>query len=117
MEKLRNAKTVKEASNAVLLDFERPADQSDAVKSTRARFAQDFYDEYAIASQLNNEEKKATDVRRYNTVEEIPTWGKPTIQKMIDKDLLGGTSGKNNLDLSLDMIRCFVVNDRAGLYR
>ena len=33
-----------------------------------------------------------------------------------DLGLLGGTGGKDKLDLTLEMIRVFVINDRAGLY-
>jgi hypothetical protein len=51
---------------------------------------------------------------RYNTLDAVPDWAKPTIQKMIDKGLLNGNG--ESLDLSLDMLRIFVVNDRAGLY-
>lgn len=112
MAKLRNAKTVQEASNAMLLDFERPADQSEAVQFTRTRYGQDFYDEYALASRFGNGEE--VEMQRYNTVDEIPEWAKPTIEKMIVKGLLNGNG--DNLDLSLDMVRVFVINDRAGLY-
>lgn len=51
---------------------------------------------------------------RFNTVDSLPEWAKPTIQKMIDKGLLNGDGV--GLDLSRDMLRMFVVNDRAGLY-
>ena len=51
---------------------------------------------------------------RYNTVQEVPTWGRETIQKMIDKKILNGDG--NSLNLSEDMIRIFVTNDRANLY-
>ncbi len=50
----------------------------------------------------------------YNTIEELPPWYKPTIQKLIDKQLLRGD--ENGLNLSESMVRVFVVNDRAGLY-
>lgn len=53
-------------------------------------------------------------MERYNTIDSLPEWAKPTIQKMIDKGLLQGNG--ESLDLSLDMLRIFVVNDRAGLY-
>ena len=43
---LKTAKTVLEASNAVLLKFERPADQSAAVQNKRASFGQDYYNKY-----------------------------------------------------------------------
>ena len=115
MQKLWNASSVQESSNAVLLDFERPADQGEAVQFSRAKFGQDFYDEYALTSRLDDEEEYEMEPR-YNTVEELPEWARPTIQKMIDKGLLGGTGGKDSLNLSMDMVRVFVVNDRAGLY-
>lgn len=51
---------------------------------------------------------------RYNTLTEIPNWAQPTIEKLIDKGLLNGNG--QNLDLSPDMVREFVVNDRAGNY-
>lgn len=51
---------------------------------------------------------------RFNTVEEMPEWAKDTIVKMCEKGFLNGTG--NGLDLSLDMIRIYVTNDRAGLY-
>lgn len=51
---------------------------------------------------------------RFNTLDSLPDWAKPTIEKMINKGLLNGNGA--SLDLSLDMIRIFVINDRAGLY-
>jgi hypothetical protein len=53
-------------------------------------------------------------MERYITVDSVPDWAKPTVQKMIDKGLLNGNG--ESLDLSLDMLRIFVVNDRAGMY-
>ena len=44
---LKTATSVKEASDIVLTQFERPADQSDAVKAKRAEFAQGYFDKYA----------------------------------------------------------------------
>lgn len=44
---LKNAKTILEASNAVLLKFERPANQGASVQSKRASFGQKYYDQYA----------------------------------------------------------------------
>ena len=45
---LKTAEDVTAASNAVLLEFERPADQGEAVKRQRAQYAQDYYDLYAV---------------------------------------------------------------------
>ena len=44
---LKTASDVKTASNSVLLNFERPADQSVAVQSARAKVGQAYYDKYA----------------------------------------------------------------------
>ena len=44
---LCEAKSVLEASNSVLLKFERPADQSETVQNKRAGFGQAYYDKYA----------------------------------------------------------------------
>lgn len=44
---LQNANSVLEASNAVLLNYERPADQSILVQLVRAGYAQTYYDLYA----------------------------------------------------------------------
>ena len=62
------------------------------------------------------------EITRYNTVAEVPEWGKPTVEKMITKKLLTGGGKKDgdgkpaDLDLSNDMLRVFVIHDRAGLY-
>lgn len=47
LSELKNAKTVLEASNAVLTKFERPADMGTAVQNKRASFGQKYYDKYA----------------------------------------------------------------------
>lgn len=47
---LKAAATVKAASDSVLLNYERPADQSEAVKKKRASYGQTYYDRYAGAA-------------------------------------------------------------------
>jgi hypothetical protein len=47
MSVLKTASTVLAASNVVLLQFERPADQSEKVQKKRAEFGQTFYNKYA----------------------------------------------------------------------
>lgn len=44
---LQSATSVFEASNAVLLQYERPANQSEAVQNKRASYGQAYYDEFA----------------------------------------------------------------------
>lgn len=60
---------------------------------------------------------------RYNRLSEVPDWAKETIRKLIDEGLLAGSGGESDgdgrpadLDLSLDMIRLLVIDDRAGLF-
>ena len=45
--KLKTATSVKEASDAFLLQFERPADQSEARRKQRAEYGQKYFDKYA----------------------------------------------------------------------
>ena len=54
-------------------------------------------------------------MKRYNIVNEVPDWAKPTIQKLIEKNLLNGND--KGLNLSEDMLRILVINDRAGIYK
>ncbi|MBR2493595.1 MAG: LysM peptidoglycan-binding domain-containing protein, partial [Paludibacteraceae bacterium] len=44
---LKSAKSVLSASNSVLFNFERPANQSEAVQKKRAEYGQKYYDKYA----------------------------------------------------------------------
>ncbi|MDP3388047.1 MAG: N-acetylmuramoyl-L-alanine amidase [Eubacteriales bacterium] len=50
----------------------------------------------------------------YNSMGSVPDWGKKTIEKLIAKGYLMGDG--DTLGLTLDMIRTFVIHDRAGLY-
>lgn len=58
--KLKNCKTIKEASDLILTQFEKPANQSDKVKNTRAGYAQEFYDKFAGKSVSNNSSAQTT---------------------------------------------------------
>lgn len=59
----------------------------------------------------------------YNTIEQLPKYAQPTIRMLCNEGIIKG-SGKKfdengypaDLDLTLDMIRILVWNDRAGLY-
>lgn len=62
-----------------------------------------------ILALKNNQEK----VYHYTT--EIPEWGRPTIQKLLDKGFLKGES-ESDLNLPENLVRTLVINDRAGLY-
>jgi len=52
--------------------------------------------------------------KRYNTLAEVPEWGKATIKKLIGR---GGFADANKLDLTVDILRVYVTNDRVGMYK
>ena len=67
--------------------------------------------------------KEDEDMKRYNTISELPDWATPTIQKLVDMGAIRGSGAPpdadgdpTDMDLSLDMVRMFVINDRAGAY-
>jgi hypothetical protein len=53
-------------------------------------------------------------MERFNTVDSLPDWARPTIDKLVGRGILNGNGA--SLDLSLDMLRILVINDRAGIY-
>lgn len=59
-------------------------------------------------------QEEIREMERFNTIEEIPEYAKETIKKLIDKQALKGDG--EGLDISEDMIRILVINDRLGLY-
>ena len=71
----------------------------------------------SYANQIYIIPRGLVEMKRYQTLEEIEReakWAYPTIKKLVDTHALGGTG--SGLDLSEDMIREFVVNDRMGCY-
>lgn len=57
------------------------------------------------------------DMPRYNTIKEIEataSWAAATVKKLMERKALNGDG--TGLNLSEDMLRTFVVNDRMGLY-
>lgn len=90
----------------------------DLIVSKAAWYAAKQDDGEAGKSKEKEWEKDMEEIKkeltRYNTIEELPEWAKPTIQKLVNEGLLSG-DGKN-LDLSADMIRVFAVLDRNGTF-
>jgi len=76
-------------------------------------------DDTQMLWELQSMESEVVEVR-FNTISEIAerhNWAVPTISKLTGNGVLRGNSGDGTgLDLSLDMIRILVFNDRAGLY-
>ena len=73
---LVSAKTVREASDAVVLKFERPADQSEAAQVRRAGYGQEFFDKFAAKSSVPTDDSGKTEDRSDDTVEISTTQAK-----------------------------------------
>lgn len=63
MSELKDAESVRAASDAILLGYEKPADQSEAVRKKRALYGQAYYDRYvgkgqAAAGQIIERDKE-----------------------------------------------------------
>lgn len=69
----------------------------------------------AVKAQMDNPKESEEDEVRYKYYEDLPEYAKPTIQKLVHKGFLKGESD-GVINLSDDMARMFVINDRAGLY-
>lgn len=67
-----------------------------------------------IATQIANDMVYKYRDEVYNTVDEVPEWGKATVNKLISKGILEGD--EKGLNLSYTLLRMLVMNDRAGIY-
>ena len=52
----------------------------------------------------------------YTTADAVPAWGRATVEKLVAKGWLQGDGGSKGLNLSEDLLRTLVINDRAGIY-
>lgn len=69
--------------------------------------------------QILDEKLAAVKPKVYRFVEDLPDWGKPAVNKCIEKGFLTGAgkeAGKTIINLTEDLLRTIVINDRAGLY-
>ena len=60
-----------------------------------------------------SEENKNT--KTYKTLEDIPAWGKPTVEKLVNKKAIQGDEN-GDLNISNDLLRILVIHDRLGVY-
>ena len=80
LEVLNSATSIREASDAILTDFERPADQSENVKVKRASYGQTYYDRFG-----NTSKSPSYDVDDSELVTEFPEL--PFVVKVLIDDL------------------------------
>lgn len=77
---------------------------------------------YRPAYAEDKTESEDDNMPRYNTLAEVPEWGRPTVKKLIDKKAIKGSGKKDengdpaDMNLSEDMVRLLVWDDRMELY-
>jgi len=57
--------------------------------------------------------KEVQDMPTYKKIDDVPSWARPTLQKLITKKALSG-DGNGNINVSDDFCRIMVVLDRLG---
>lgn len=126
MSTIKGAKCILEASNIILTDFERPADQSEAVKIKRAGYGQVYFDKFAVVENpvesVDKEEEemsfeqfydwfeKAMDQYREKQAEKAaPSWSEEEFAAAI---AAGITDGQRPLDF-MSRVEGAVMNLRT----
>ena len=101
---LKNAKSVKAASDLILLQFEKPLDQSNAVKNKRAEFSNTFYNKFKKQSAKTETKKKSQQIE---TIEIIQSFGINNTNYLANRKLewivvhyTAGTSSKGGAALN-----------------
>lgn len=74
----------------------------------------------ALEKQVQQLSEELSDVKAklpktYMYTQDVPDWGRATVQKLLDLGYFSGAAA-DDLNLSEDMLRIFVVHDRMGLY-
>lgn len=94
---LKCTQSVREASDVVLTRYERPADQSDAIKTKRAAYGQKYYDKYAITATPASERKDG-DTMTYDsqTVIDIALAEEGYLEKETNENLDDKTANAGN---------------------
>lgn len=100
LEALKNAKTVREASDIVLTKYERPANQSESVQVKRASYGEEFYKQFVQVEE--NIEGKEESTMKYNANNKPLVCMQTTsrcykgTKKMTVKGVLWHSTGANN---------------------
>ena len=104
LEALRNAKSVREASDIVLTKYEKPANQSESVQVKRASYGEEFYKQF-VQVQAENAEGKEETAMKYNANSKPLVCMQTTsrcyknTRKMTVKGVLWHSTGANNPNL------------------
>ena len=87
------------------------------LKANKGELTVTQYEELkGILQGIDNRLAKLENKMVYNYIDNnMPDWARPTIQKMVDKKLLVGDE-KGELGLTDEMLRTYVILDRAGTF-
>ena len=112
---LTTTSSVKEASDIVLTQYERPANMGDAVKEKRAAYGQEFYDKYAVKEKPAAPAIKKGDIvaiadnATYYNGKKVPDWVRAK-KWIVKEDPVGNravidksTDGKNSICSPIDV--------------
>lgn len=118
MKILRSASSVREASDAVLTGYERPADQSESARVRRAAYGQRYYDKYAPADKPEANGKEG-EIMAYDPkkVIEIALAEVGYLEKASNANLEGKTANagsKNYTKYALDLDTLGFYNGRKN---
>lgn len=123
---LKNATSILEASNAVLLKFERPADQSTTAQNTRAAAGQKYYDAYAekkttttttTVSKGDNGNMKYSDSNAPIVCMQTNSTCYKGTSKMTIKGVLWHSTGANNTSLKRYVQPSDNASDKAEMLK
>lgn len=67
----------------------------------------------ALGKRIDIIESEMPKIYRYTV--DVPEWGRATVQKLLDAGYFSGAA-EDDLNLSEDMLRLFVILDRAGMF-
>ena len=93
---LRSATSVLEASNAVLLNYEKPANQSVGVQEKRAEYGQRYYDQFATTAQKGGGSMKYTESNKPLVCMQTQSTCYRGTRTMAVKGILWHSTGANN---------------------
>ncbi|MCL2376744.1 MAG: N-acetylmuramoyl-L-alanine amidase [Defluviitaleaceae bacterium] len=79
-----------------------------------AALAAGIFEYFGVTLNDNDTNSNINAETRFNSIDELPEWAVPTIEKLVAHRLLRGNG--QGLDLSMDMVRIFVILDRTLIF-
>lgn len=70
---------------------------------------------FGIEHSFTSDEKEEEEMVIYTKREDVPAWGKATVDKLINKGLMVG-EGNGKINVEHNMLRTLVILDRAGVF-